>query len=110
MRLIESDIPVCALIVNRVRGDARDFETDLPETAWEAGFRPADGAGRDALVDSMWDRYLAWQQQCRSDDRSITELHGHCGWQLPLVRIPRLEVEVHDLEALSRIADLLSRS
>ena len=109
-RLVESDIPVCGLIVNRVRGDAQDFQANPPETAWEAGFRPAEGVGRDALVDSMWDRYLAWQQQCQSDDRSITELHGHCGWQLPLVRVPRLEGEVHDLEALSQIADLLSRS
>ena len=109
-RLQGGDINVCGLVVNRVRGDPQSHAEQPPETAWEAGFTPSQGDGRDALVDSIWKRYLAAQEQCRSDDRNIAMLHGHCGLELPLVRIPRLDREVHDLSALSQLAELLSRS
>jgi anion-transporting ArsA/GET3 family ATPase len=109
-RLHDSGIDVCALVVNRVRSELLSPGEQPRETAWEAGFIPSDGAGRDALVDSIWERYLDTQEQCRIDDRNIAILHGHCGLQLPLIRIPRLDREVHDLSALSELAELLSRS
>jgi anion-transporting ArsA/GET3 family ATPase len=109
-RLDGSGIDVAALVVNRSLSAEPSPVGEVPETAWEAGFTPSDGSGRDALVDSLWDRYLARAAQCHIDDRSISELHRHCGKELPLVRIPQLDGEVHDLRALAQVAELLTRS
>jgi len=109
-RLDSGGIDVAAIVVNRSLSTEPGAGDDLPETAWEAGFTPSDGKGRDALVDSLWDSYLARAAQRHIDDRSIAELHRHCGKELPLVRIPQLDGEVHDLDALAQVAELLTRS
>ncbi len=105
-RLKEGDIQVRALVVNRTEPEATSTE-GLPDSPFDAGFSEAKGAGRDVLIENLWKSYQSALQQRQVDDRSIHELHYHCGPSLALVRIPRLAGEVHDLEALSTVAQLL---
>ena len=107
-QLANYDIAVHGIIVNRTRREVDADGSSLPETAWKAGFTPSTGQGRDPLIDSLWNRYLAERELAQLDDRSIAELRSHCGQDLPFARIPRLQGEVHDLEALAQVARLLS--
>jgi len=109
-RLGESDIEVRAIIVNRTQSNGPIHPDSLTESPFDAGFSRSEGAGRDALIESIWTSYRSYLKQRQVDERSINELHRHCGTSLPLIRIPRLEGEVHDLEALSKVGQLLSRS
>jgi len=109
-QLLEHGIAVQAVIVNRTRKELEPAGSSVPETAWEAGFKPSEGHGHDALIDSLWDRYLAERKLAHLDDRSIAELRNHCRQDLPFTRIPHLQGEVHDLEALAQVAKLLTPS
>jgi len=109
-RLGDSGIEVRAMVVNRTHRTDPPPPGKVTESPFDAGFSRADGAGRDALVESIWTSYRSSLRQREVNERSINELHRYCGTGLPLTRIPRLEGEVHDLEALSRVAQLLSHS
>ncbi len=109
-RLGESGIEVRAMVVNRTHSMGPIPPGKVTESPFDAGFSRSDGDGRDALVESMWMSYRSSLRQREVNERSINELHRHCGAGLPLARIPRLEGEVHDLRALSKVALLLSRS
>jgi anion-transporting ArsA/GET3 family ATPase len=109
-RLGEGGISVRALVVNRTQPVEDGLTEQAPSSPFEAGFAPSRASGHQALLEALWKSYQSALRQRQLDERSINELHLHCGTELPLARIPRLQGEVHDLQALSTLAGLLNQS
>jgi anion-transporting ArsA/GET3 family ATPase len=98
-KLAESDMSVTALVVNRVQ--PRFAEDDLLDSVRQlAG--PPDGRPLDQLVDNLGGYTAASDRE----EQAFAELVAQVA-PAPVYRVPLLNTDVHDLDGLGSIADLL---
>ncbi len=108
-RLQQADISVRALIVNRTHSMQGAPVGEAPASAREAGFAAPPETDKAALLHSLWNHYQQERAQQLADERSIRSIQAHCGYQLPLLCLPNLGEQLHDLEGLHQLAGLLSQ-
>ncbi len=98
-KLAESDMSVTALVVNRVQ--PRFAEDDLLDSVRHlAG--PPEGRPLDQLVDNLGGYTAASDRE----EQAFAELVAQVA-PAPVYRVPLLNSDVHDLDGLGTIADLL---
>ncbi|PYQ13921.1 MAG: gliding motility protein [Acidobacteria bacterium] len=95
-RLREKDMPFVGLVVNRVH----------PDPLAEAGPVPRGAAGVDAALARALLRLMEDQARvARRERRGIARLEDEVSE--PLVLVPELEADVHDLRGLKEVGELL---
>ena len=93
--LSESDLPFAGVIVNRVHHDLLG-DTDSDDLLAALSGLPADLASR--VAQNFNDYHLL----ARRDRRNITRLQSELG-ERPLLLVPQLDDDVHDIEGLLRV-------
>ncbi len=99
-RLREAGMPFVATVVNRVHPD--------PAEPAPGGPRRRKGAAAQTspdLADALLQAYDDLHRLARADRRVITRLEVDTGE--PLLMVPELESDVHDLRGLAHVADLM---
>jgi anion-transporting ArsA/GET3 family ATPase len=99
-RLGEADMPFVATVVNRVHPD--------PAQAAAEGKRSRRGAPAQVdpgLADALLQAYDDLRRLARAERRVISRLEVDTGE--PLVLVPELESDVHDLRGLAHVAGLM---
>ena len=107
-RLAEGSIPVSALVVNRL---LPNFGTDLPSGEVPSPARPAADTPDLALPDPLAYEDLRRNLEeflvvARSEEQYVAELAGEVA-PAPVVRVPFLKEDVHDIEGLQVVARYL---
>jgi anion-transporting ArsA/GET3 family ATPase len=95
-RLAEGGTPAAAVIVNRVHPDFG------PSTAAPGGRR----AGRSAAMVELIENRAELQAVTDAETAVLTPLTADLG-AVPMATVPLLSTDVHDLQGLAEIADLL---
>ncbi|MEX2458621.1 MAG: ArsA-related P-loop ATPase [Actinomycetota bacterium] len=104
-RLRESSMPLGAVVANRCHGG----RPRLPAGAERAAEALAGGDLERRVASAVLRTRLAWQLvDAREDDALAAFEAAHPG--RPLVRVPELDGDVHDLEGLRRLGDRLFAS
>jgi anion-transporting ArsA/GET3 family ATPase len=98
-KLAESDMSVTALVVNRVQPRFAD-DAQLASVRAEAG--PPDGRALDQLVDNL----AGYTAASDREEQALADLVAQVA-PAPVYRVPLLNSDVHDLDGLGTIADLL---
>ena len=98
-KLAESDMSVTALVVNRVQPRFAD-DAQLAAVRSQAG--PAAGTGLDQLIENLAGYTAASDREEQAYADLVTKVAP-----APVYRIPLLNTDVHDLDGLGAIADLL---
>jgi anion-transporting ArsA/GET3 family ATPase len=106
-RLVQSDMPRGAFVVNRVRQPPLPLEgagvTDVSRAVAEAGITlDADGAERLLRAHADAVRLAAL------DDENLVHLKERAGGETPIVRVPELASDVYDARLLSQLAAMLT--
>jgi len=106
-RLVQSDMPRGAFVVNRVRQPPLPLEgagvTDVSRAVAEAGITlDADGAERLLRAHADAVRLAAL------DDEYLVHLKERAGGETPIVRVPELASDVYDARLLSQLAAMLT--
>ena len=100
-KLAESDMSVTALIVNRVQPRFID-NSRLEQLTAIAGRATAEGGALQDLIDNLAGYTVASDR----DERTYGDLVARIA-PAPVSRVPLLNTDVHDLDGLEVIADLL---
>ena len=110
-RLQAASMPRGAFVVNRYRqvpslpsGSSPPTERDASEAIAARGLPlGADGAARvlQAYADAV--------RLAALDEHHVSNLRGRSGGEVPIVRVPELASDVHDLKNLGAISDMLMR-
>lgn len=108
-RLRESNMPRGALVVNRFHrpppsGDAPPVERDVAGAIASHGLRLGDGAPQRLLA-----AYADALRLSALDAMHVRSLDDLTGRSVPIVRIPELPSDIHDLNGLAELSDLLMR-
>ncbi|HEX3980964.1 MAG TPA: ArsA-related P-loop ATPase [Acidimicrobiales bacterium] len=98
-KLAESDMSVTALVLNRVQPRFAD-DAQLAAVRSQAG--PASGTGLDQLIENLAGYTAASDREEQAYADLVTKVAP-----APVYRIPLLNTDVHDLDGLGAIADLL---
>jgi len=93
-RLRESGMPFVTFVANRVHG----------EPAGGVGRRAAGRQGED-LVRALQEVYRDQQRLARHDARALLRLEADT--REPLLRVPELEADVHDLRGLLEVGEVM---
>jgi anion-transporting ArsA/GET3 family ATPase len=101
-KLAESGMSVTALVVNRVQPRFAE-DAQLEELRRQAG--PARGSGLDQLIDNLGGYTAASDRE----EGALADLVAQVD-PAPVYRVPLLNGDVHDLDGLGTIADLLFAS
>ena len=114
-KLAESDMAVTALVVNRVQPRFADDAAlaSLTRSASAtgragsaaAGRRPADG-GSGTPLEQLIDNLRGYTDASDREEKALTDLVSKVS-PAPVYRVPLLNTDVHDLDGLETIADLL---
>ncbi|MCK6526049.1 AAA family ATPase [Myxococcota bacterium] len=114
-RLREGGLPLGAFVINRVR--PRPASGALPETPWAAGLprRPPEGVDADpdawgAMLSQTWEHLREEIRGAEIDRQNVRLLRRRCGDDVPYLLLPELDDDVHDVEALDRLAPWLGGS
>jgi anion-transporting ArsA/GET3 family ATPase len=97
-KLIQADMPVAALVVNRVQ--PRFLGTDRLDDL--AGMDLPPGSALSSLVENL----RGYAAAAGRDEQACADLVSRVA-PAPVVRVPLLNSDVHDLRGLEEIADLL---
>jgi anion-transporting ArsA/GET3 family ATPase len=111
-KLAESDMAVTALVVNRVQPRfADDAElASLTRSASGSGSGSSDGATADGgsanPLDQLIDNLRGYTDASDREEKALADLVSKVS-PAPVYRVPLLNTDVHDLDGLETIADLL---
>jgi len=97
-KLAESHMSVTALVVNRVQPR---FATDA-----QLESLPAVTGGRTEVLDQLIDNLRGYTAASDREEEAYADLVSHVA-PAPVYRVPLLNTDVHDLDGLGTIADLL---
>ena len=98
--LEQGGLPFAGAIVNRVHPRRRLPDGDGDTTAWLRAELGEDLAAR--VLDGVEEH----RRLARRDARSLARLRAHVGGR-PLIPLPHLDGDVHDIEGLARVQELL---
>jgi anion-transporting ArsA/GET3 family ATPase len=98
-KLAESDMSVTALVLNRVQPRFAD-DDQLAQVRQQAG--PTAGAALDQLIDNL----AGYTAASDREEQAYADLVAKVD-PAPVYRVPLLNTDVHDLDGLGSIADLL---
>jgi anion-transporting ArsA/GET3 family ATPase len=104
-RLRSEDMPLGGLIVNRVQAVDRDVIT--AETALAAAERLAHEEGKDVLTSRLLTLH-ADRLRVRERQHHVTERFTGAHPGVALAQVPALAEDVHDLEGLEQVGELLA--
>jgi anion-transporting ArsA/GET3 family ATPase len=105
-RLAQSEIPVQAVIVNRLhpRFDARSPATPLVASSRRSGRVQNGGSARAfTILDGNWQELRAIAER---EENYVTALAAQVA-PAPVARVPLLECDVHDLDTVQSVTDHL---
>ncbi len=105
-RLAESSIPVSALVVNRLFptfGPGRPATDDVPATSSASAGPPPTGPVDPAAYGELTRNLEDFLAVASREERYVQELAGEVA-PAPVVRVPFLSEDVHDLEGLHIVA------
>ena len=98
-RLAESDLTVAALVVNRIHPSFGDGDADQAR---------AEAAAHDGTpVGALWANLADFRQIAAREEEQLTGLAASVA-PAPVVRVPVLHSDVHDLDGLAEVADHLT--
>jgi anion-transporting ArsA/GET3 family ATPase len=101
-RLDEAGLQVDALVVNRVHPVFWKHPERLPELASESD----TGTGTDTAFDELVENLRSLCEQNIREEATIEELVAQVS-PAPVIRVPLLDRDVHDLSGLEAVADAL---
>jgi len=103
-RLTQEDMPIAGLVLNRVTVPSPGLEAERAQAAAE---RLDDGDGDDPLVAAVL-RVHAEQARRSSREKQYARRFAGSHREVPIVAVPALATDVHDLEGLRQIGTLMA--
>jgi anion-transporting ArsA/GET3 family ATPase len=103
-RLIQDQMPLAGLVVNRVSAPAVSLS---PEEAL-AGAARLDGDDTDQGIVASLLRVHAERMQVHNRERSLRRRFAAAHPAVPSVAVPALATDVHDVDGLRRVGELLA--
>ncbi|MCC7538017.1 MAG: ArsA family ATPase [Deltaproteobacteria bacterium] len=97
-----------ALVVNRVHGELPMPEPSESRLREIVAGRTRDGVDAAALLGKMSRALDDFRTAAVQDAAQVERLGGSIGGEVPLARVPAFQADVHDLDALRRVATHLS--
>ena len=106
-RLVEHKMPRGAFVVNRFRLPPRQTHAALTAGAVGSALRARHLTLEDDAPERLMRAYADQVRLAALDASHVVQLAARAGSDVPVVRVPELSEDVHDLALLAQIADLL---